>query len=254
MIGILDSGLGGLSALMVLRTLAPKADLLYLSDQAHLPYGEKSPEDLCHYLKDALAFFEAQKVEAVLVACGTLSGVALPHLKTDYPFPIFGVITPAAKHAKHITKTGHVAVIATSACVLEKAYTKALRNVGIRRVYERDCPLFVPLVEQGITGEHPLAREASLYYLSSCFPTSCDTLLLGCTHYPFLASAIQKVLPHITLLDAGRVAVVEMLKEYPKKEELGRCDFYTTACPATFQKTASRLLGELHGRVAHIHL
>lgn len=245
MIGILDSGLGGISTLLSLKALSPNTDILYLADQAHAPYGERSPEELLGYLEAAIRFFENKGVEALLLACGTLSAVALPKLKAFPRFPIFGVIEPAAKEAAKHTKTG-VAILATTATVQSGVYPKALLSLGVKQTLSAACPLLVPLIENGFLAESLATKEILSHYLAPAKAMGCDTLLLGCTHYGFLSPLFPCLWKEVYPVDAGKALAKDALSKISLKQEQGKTLLYTTGNPTIFLKKTSTLLSLPH--------
>lgn len=263
MIGLFDSGVGGVAALARLCRKRPGLGCLYMADTAFLPYGEKDAKTLAARAEAALAFFRKEGAEAVLFACGTLSAVALPHLCCR-DIPVFGVLTPAADAATRATRCGRVLVLATEASVASGAYPSslALRGVSARQIA---CPRFVPLCEGGHTDpDDPLVREA----VAATLPPGCeggaDTILLGCTHYAWLAPALRRRFPEASLIDAAASAADACLaalseraavspdtpsgKVHPPSaaestaEAFGGCRFVCTGNAPAFARAASSLL------------
>ena len=245
MIGIVDSGLGGLSTLLAIRKEAPRADLLYLADQAHAPYGEHSPKELCAYFEEILSFFQDKGVEALCVACGTLSAVALPAYKAPLPFPVFEVTGPAVKAAAEQTKTG-VAILATTASIRSGVFRHKLLDLGVPLLSEQACPLLVPLLEEGFSSYDLATKEVLKKYLSPFIKTKCDTLLLGCTHYGFLAPAIKEIWPSVELVDSGKALAAHTLSQLSPLKGQGKTLYYTTGAPQEFLKKTSALLRAPH--------
>lgn len=240
MIGVFDSGLGGLSTLLALRKLCPEADIVYLADQAHAPYGERSPKELCSYLRFGIDFFQRQGAEAMLLACGTLSAVALPQLENPPPFPLFGVIEGATAKAKEKTKSG-VAVLATSASIRSKVYQSRLLDMGVRHIEAVACPLLVPLLEEGFLWDSPATKEVLAHYLAPLKASGCDTVLLGCTHYGFLAPLFQALWPKAQLVPCGEVLAEYTLSHFVPRKGQGKTLLYTTGAPNEFLKKTSAL-------------
>ncbi len=227
MIGIFDSGLGGLTALSVAKKLLPKEDFIYLGDTGRVPYGTRSQATVCRYTREALAFFCKKKVDAVLIACGTASSVALPTLE-DYPFPVFGVVKPTASCAVNTTKNGKIGVIGTSATVKSGAFSRAIHalNPSIE-THAIACPLFVPFVENGLFSKNdPLVIELVRRYLAPLHEKGCDTLILGCTHFPILSEAIRAVFPNFFLINSGECSA-HAIKDY-----------FAFSAPSSLEKTA----------------
>lgn len=253
MIGIFDSGLGGISAFRELRLRRPDLDILYYADTAHLPYGNKPREKILAYARDALARMISLGADSILIACGTVSSVALPTLQESLSVPLYGVITPTARLAYHISQNKHIGILATRATIASKAFDAALAQYGYAHTYAIPCPLWVPLVEEGIFDLHsPLARSAVEHYLSPLANTNIDTLILGCTHFSHLAPHITRAHPRISLVGAGEAAAADLCSTCPKVGR-GESIFYATDAPVSFERMASRLLGApLQAPVKHI--
>lgn len=211
-IGVFDSGLGGLTVLNAICAANEGLSIVYFGDTARVPYGSRTPDTIVHYARQDVRFLLNEGVEAIIVACGTVSAIALKTLKTEVPVPIIGVIEPACRAAASVTKTGHICVIGTSATVSSNAYSTCLFGLDPKlRVSGVACPLFVPLIENGFKEDDPITRLTVERYLAPIRETDADTLILGCTHYPFLIDAIQSELPHMHLIDIG-VALSETVK------------------------------------------
>ena len=241
MIGILDSGLGGLSTWLALKQYFPEANFLYLADQAYAPYGEQREETLLWRLQWALEFFSKRKAEALVLACGTLSAVAYPKLQAPFLFPIFEAITPAVEQVVELSPSG-VAVLATTASIRSNAYLHLLREKGVEQVLQRACPLFVPLLEEGISPHSPAVKEIVSHYITPIAHTPYNVLLLGCTHFGFLSEVITGLCPTVQLVDGGRALAHKIKLQYTPREEQGKTLFYTTGSPtACIQKTSALL-------------
>lgn len=210
-IGVFDSGIGGLTVLRRLRNAFLQPDIIYLGDLARVPYGGRSEETIHRYACEDVNFLLKCGVDAVIVACGTVSSTSLEVLRRTFSLPIYGVIESAAAKAVDITRSGVVGVIGTQATVKSNAYDKLIhaRREDIR-VISQACPLFVPLVENGITAQDPVAEIITDRYMRTFDNTGTDTLIMGCTHYPVFRSALEKRLPGIQLIDVGE-ALTEML-------------------------------------------
>ncbi len=250
-IGVFDSGLGGLTAVKELSALMPNENIIYLGDTARVPYGSRSPETLVRFAKEDLAFVLRQNVKAVLVACGTISSVALPVLKETCPVFVEGVVGPAARSAASKTKNGKVAVIATSATVNSGAYRKELASVDTNiEVIEKACPMFVPIVENGyFARDNAAAKIIVSDYLTEIKKSGADTLILGCTHYPILRPLIEDFLgPDVTLIDSGKEAAKVICKKIGEenigadKNNVGNHTYYVTDEPSGFVSLAELFL------------
>ncbi len=209
-IGIRDSGVGGLTVARRVRELLPHANLLYFADTAHVPYGDKTPQQVRHYALSISRFLISQGAQILIFACNTTSALALETARECFDAPIFGVIRPGARVAATMS-SGKVGVLATSATVQSGVYTRVLREYRADlEVQEVGCPLFVPLVEAHQT-ESAQALEACHRYMAPLQRWGADTVVLGCTHYPLLLPALQRVAPEINFIDpamavAGEVA------------------------------------------------
>src|SRR5437868_15366529 len=191
-IGVFDSGIGGLTVVKALCDLLPNEDIYYLGDTARVPYGPKSPETVQRYALELADMLVRKNAKALVVACNTVSSVALPLLAEKFPVPVIGVIEPGARAALQATRNRHVGVIGTRATIRSGAYEKALRASDNKvRVSSRACPLLVPLIEEGLLDDEVTDRMI-MRYLQPLVADDIDTLVLGCTHYPLLASAIAR--------------------------------------------------------------
>jgi glutamate racemase len=203
-VGVFDSGFGGLTVLRSLLQRIPSSNYIYLGDTARLPYGAKSQATIARYAVESARFLEDRGCEYLVIACNTATALALEDIRRAVSVPVLGVIEPGAQAAKKTIaeRGGDVLVLATAATVQSHAYREACAAVGLRAT-EVACPLLVPLVEEGWT-DHAVTREVLRIYLSEalakCAP---QAVLLGCTHYPLIAREIEK-----TLRELGSEAVV----------------------------------------------
>src|SRR5215468_1321534 len=217
-IGVFDSGIGGLTVVKALRDLLPNENVSYLGDTARVPYGPKSPETVRRYAVELAGMLMRKNAKALVVACNTVSSVALPLLTKKFPVPVIGVIEPGAGAALHATRNRHVGVIGTRATIRSGAYEKALRATDNNvRVSSRACPLLVPLIEEGLLDDEVTDRVI-VRYLEPLLADGIDTLVLGCTHYPLLSAAIVRALGReIMLVDSAAncaIAVQETLDQH----------------------------------------
>ncbi|ADI02803.1 MAG TPA: glutamate racemase [Syntrophothermus lipocalidus] len=193
-VGVFDSGVGGLTVVKEIIKRLPCENIIYIGDTANVPYGGKPPQELIRLGKNIIDFLINQGAKAVVAACNTSSSVSIPILRDMCPVPVIDVIVPGAANAAAVTRNGRVGVIATEATVKTGAYTRHIKALspGIS-VYEVACPRFVPLVEQGVL-EGDEVEEVANEYLQPLRRQGIDTLVIGCTHYPFLIPVIQKVM------------------------------------------------------------
>lgn len=203
-IGVFDSGFGGLTVLRTLLPRIPAASYIYLGDTARLPYGAKSQATIARYAVESARFLAERGCEYLVIACNTATALALDDIRAAVNIPVLGVIEPGVLAAKRAvpTSSGDVLVLATAATVQSHAYRAACAAVGLRAT-EVACPLLVPLVEEGWT-DHPVTREVLRIYLTEALALcSPQAVLLGCTHYPLIAEAIEQ-----TLRSLGSNAVI----------------------------------------------
>lgn len=264
-IGVFDSGFGGLTVLRALLQRIPHACYSFLGDTARLPYGSKSRRTIAHYAAEGAQFLvEKQGAEYLVIACNTASALALDAIQAATPVPVLGVIEPGAAAAKAASKTGDVLVIATDATVQSHAYATACRQQGLRAL-EKACPLLVPLVEEGWTGNavtaqvidiyleelRAQAREAGLRY---------DTLVLGCTHYPLLRPLLERaVTPGVQVIDSAEATAEAAVRLFGQEQAQDEPSTAKVRCFATdsvdkFERLGSRFLGRPTGKVELVDL
>ena len=209
-IGIRDSGVGGLTVARRVLERFPNANLLYFADTAHVPYGDKTPQQVRHYALSISRFLIAQGAQMLVFACNTTSALALDRARDCFPdIPIFGVIRPGARVAATMS-SGKVGVLATAATVQTRVYTRVLHEYRADlAVEEIACPAFVPLVEAQQT-QSLEALEACKHYLAPLQRANVDTVILGCAHYPLLLPALQKVAPEIRFIDPATAVADEV--------------------------------------------
>jgi len=204
-IGVFDSGIGGLTVVKALRDLLPNENIFYLGDTARVPYGPKSPATVQRYAVELAGMLTAKNAKALVVACNTVSSVALSLLTRKFSVPVIGVIEPGARAALRATRNRHIGVIGTRATIRSGAYEKALRAADNNvRVSSRACPLLVPLIEEGLLDDEVTDRMI-MRYLEPMLADGIDTLVLGCTHYPLLTDAIARLLKRqVMLVDSAQ--------------------------------------------------
>jgi glutamate racemase len=222
-IGVFDSGIGGLTVVKALRDLLPNENISYLGDTARGPYGPKSPETVQRYAVELAEVLMERNAKALIVACNTVSSIALPLLTRNFSVPVIGVIEPGVRAALEATRNRHIGVIGTRATIRSGAYEKALRATDSEvRVTSRACPLLVPLIEEGLLDDDVTDRMI-VRYLKPLLADGIDTLVLGCTHYPLLTRAITRLLgSQIRLVDSAQNcarAVEEMLDRQSLRAE-----------------------------------
>ena len=203
-IGVFDSGLGGLTAVKEIMSLFPDESIVYFGDTGRVPYGTRSKETILKYTYDDINFLLSCDVKMIVIACGTASSAALPEIKTEFNVPIYGVVDSGAYEAARVTKNNKIGIIGTTATIKSGAYNKYLAEYNNKvQTFEKACPLFVPLVENGHF-DTPVTELVVEEYLKDIKDAGVDTLILGCTHYPLLKSAISKYMGDgVTLVSPG---------------------------------------------------
>lgn len=237
-IGVFDSGIGGLTVLRQLRRAFPKLDMVYLGDVARVPYGGRGVETIHRYACDDVRFLLRHEVEAIVVACGTVSANSLEVLQSKFDLPIYGVIDSAVAKAAEISRSGVVGVIGTRATVASGAYERKLRALRPDvKVISQACPLIVPSVEAGVEPSDPLAELVCDRYFKAFEGQPVDALIMGCTHYPVYRELFQKRLPGAVMLDVGET-LAEALRGTVGGEGggSGQVDYYVTERSAAFNE------------------
>lgn len=227
----------------------PAESVVYLGDTARVPYGGKSQPTIERYSEEIARLLVSEGAKMVVVACNTATALALPHLRRTLPVPVEGVIEPGVQAALSATRTGHVAVIGTKSTIGSGAYERGLRAARPDiRVTAIACPLLVPLIEEGMFDDD-LTDAVLRRYFSGLESTDADTLVLGCTHYPLLSAAINRVLgPRFTLVDSAANcarAVAHRLEAEGllAQDGAGKLQLGFTDPPDRFLEVAGRALG-----------
>ena len=203
-IGVFDSGLGGLTVMREIMQRLPEESIIYFGDTARVPYGSKSRDTIIRYVEQILNFMQEREVKAIVVACGTASAYALEAVRHKVYVPIIGVVRPGVKAAAAATRNGKVGVIGTEASVKSGLYESLLHKIDPSlSVTSTACPLFVPLVEEGLW-EDEITTLVAKRYLSKIRDAGADTLIMGCTHYPLLQKTIRSVMgDEVKLVNIG---------------------------------------------------
>ncbi|ROR25752.1 glutamate racemase [Mobilisporobacter senegalensis] len=201
-IGVFDSGVGGLTVAREIMRQIPNETIVYFGDTARVPYGSKSKETVITYSRQIVKFLQTKEIKAVVIACNTASAFALETISKEIDIPIIGVVKPGAKIAAQTTKNGNIGIIGTEGTINSGIYNEFLSKTNPNvKVFGKACPLFVPLVEEGLL-EDPITYEMAGRYLDELLHYDIDTLVLGCTHYPLIRHTIQKVVgDKITLVN-----------------------------------------------------
>ncbi|MBN1586437.1 MAG: glutamate racemase [Candidatus Omnitrophica bacterium] len=250
-IGVFDSGVGGLTVLKELLKELPHENFIYMGDTARVPYGTKSRRTVLRFAWDDVRFLLRYPVKALVVACNTVSSVALTHLQRNLAMPVIGVIEPAVARAVRITEKGRIGVLGTPTTVASGAYERAVRQLcPDLSVVSKACPLFVPLAEEGLLSGK-LVDQVCEHYLKSIRSKRVDTVILGCTHYPLLRRAIAKSLGSPVRIIDSACELAQELRGLLEKRNLsarakknGYRKFYVSGDPKDFAQLGERFMGK----------
>lgn len=245
-IGVFDSGVGGLTVVRHVLGYVAGGELLYLGDTARVPYGSRSPETIRRYTQELTYFLREQEVELIVVACNTISAVAVDVVRQCAgDIPVVDVLEPTVELALQRTQ-GRIGIVGTRATIASGVYQQLLqqRSQGAVHVWGQACPLFVPLVEEGWI-DHPVTQQVAREYLEPLQRAGIDTLILGCTHYPLLLPVFRRLLPECCLVEPGE-AVAQRLEQmgYAATRDgvPARLEVYLTDSPGpAFAHIVSRL-------------
>ena len=210
-IGVFDSGVGGLTVFREIMRQIPNEKIIYFGDTARVPYGSKSQETVTRYSEQIVRFLQTFQVKTIVVACNTASAYALDTLEKNIDIPIIGVVKPGAKVAAEVTRNGRIGVIATEATIGSQIYAEDIKELNKNvTIYGKACPLFVPLVEEGLL-QDPVTDEIARRYLAELIDIDIDTLILGCTHYPLIRSTLARTMgDKVTLVNPAYETALEL--------------------------------------------
>ena len=212
-IGVFDSGVAGLTVAREIMRQLPNEDLVYFGDTARVPYGSKSKKTVLKYSRQIVRFLLTKDVKAIVVACNTASALALDEIAREIDVPIIGVVKPGAKMAVETTNTGNVGVIATQSTIKSGIYNDYIHELNPDiTVVSKACPLFVPLVEEGLL-EDRVTEDIAGRYLQELKEYHVDSLVLGCTHYPLLHNVIRRFMGEEVRLVNPAYETAKSLKE-----------------------------------------
>ena len=250
-IGVFDSGLGGLTVVQELWRELPQEQIIYFGDTARVPYGSRSPEEIIEFNAEIIEFLLAEKVKIIVFACNTSTSLALDAMRQRYPVPMFGIIQPGAKAALATTQNKRIGLMATEATVRSGAYRYAIHDLDSQAVLiEQACPKLVPLIEKGeIVG--PETSQALGEYLLPLQQGEVDTIIYGCTHYPFLEPEIKRIFPQQFQLVNPACSCAQEVREYLKQNRLtaqekpGEDRYFVSGDPGKFQQLGTRLINRL---------
>ena len=248
-IDIFDSGVGGLTVARAIGDQLPNESLVYIADTAHSPYGPKPIADVRRFGLEVLDTLMEQGVKMLVIACNTASAALLRDARERYSVPVVEVIGPAVRTAMHTSRNRRIGVIGTEGTIASRAYQDMLEVAPDVSVFARACPRFVEFVEAGITGSAELLNVAE-EYLAPLREARVDTLVLGCTHYPFLKGAISYVMgPDVSLVSSDTETAKDVYRQLISRDLLtssiapGRTSYEATGTSAgEFIALANRLM------------
>lgn len=262
-IGVFDSGLGGLTAVKQLRAIMPHENIVYFGDTGRVPYGNRSVATIRRYAEQDANFLLSHNVKMVIAACGTVSSTAAD-IGAKLPVPYTDVVLPTAQAAVAATQNKKIGVIGTRATISSCSYKKKIEAIDSSiQVFQQECPLFVPIVEEGfISKDDPITQLTVERYLKVLKEQNVDTIILGCTHYPILKAVIgEYVGVDVKLIDSGKEAArraAELLSEQNllnTGDEVGECKFFVSDQAEGFANIASIFLGsDIDSDVSHVDI
>ena len=251
-VGVFDSGVGGLTVAREIMRQIPNEKIVYFWDKARVPYGSKSRDTVVRYSRQIVRFLQTKQVKAIVVACNTASAFALDVLEEETDLPMIGVIRPGARVAANATRNGRVGVIGTQGTIGSGIYPDFIHRINQAiQVTGKACPLFVPLVEEGLL-EDPVTDEIASRYLSELIDIGIDTLIMGCTHYPLIRSTIRSIMGEdVTLVNPAYETAVELRRLLEKQDLLcgkppalgeNRYRFYVSDSADKFKRFANSII------------
>lgn len=263
-IGVFDSGVGGLTVVREIMRQIPNEKIIYFGDTARVPYGSKSKDTVTRFSGQIVRFLRTFQVKTIVVACNTASAYALDELEEDADIPVIGVLKPGAKAAAEATQNGRVGVIATEATIGSGMYGKYIKELNKNvTIYGKACPLFVPLIEEGLW-EDPVTDEIAGRYLAELIDIDIDTLILGCTHYPLIRSTLGRLVGEgVRLVNPAYETArelrdmllgMDMLNDEEPKLGSNRYQFYVSDKAEKFVRFANSIMkyGILSAKTVHL--
>lgn len=210
-VGVFDSGVGGLTVAREIMRQIPEERIVYFGDTARVPYGNKSKDTILRYSRQIIRFLRTREVKAIVIACNTASAYALDTVAAESDIPIIGVINAGARAAVQATRNGKIGVIGTEGTIGSGIYTRVMKQLKPDiQVTGKPCPLFVPLVEEGLLHDS-VTDEIASRYLSVLKGKYIDTLVLGCTHYPLLRSTLRRLMGEdVVLVNPAYETAIEL--------------------------------------------
>lgn len=260
-IGVIDSGVGGLTVAKEIMKALPNETIYYIGDTAKCPYGPRKKEEVLKFTWQMAKALERKNIKMLVVACNTATAVALDYLREHMKIPVVGVINAGARAAVKKTKEQKIVVLATEGTIKSGAYERALLSLNTRaKIIPLACPTFVPLVESG-EYEGQFAFDLVANGLKPLKNQNFDTVILGCTHYPIIQHHIEKIVgPKVSVLSSAEETAKEVEQLLTQKNQLQREQhepqhiFYVTGSVPIFRTIAEKWLERKHLNIQKIHL
>ncbi|MGX4763195.1 glutamate racemase [Holzapfeliella sp. JNUCC 72] len=257
-IGLLDSGLGGLSVLKQVKKTLPHESTIYIGDQAHLPYGNKSASEIIQLTQKLVDFLIEQDVKMIVFACNTATAVAMTAIQEKVDIPIIGVISAGSTIASTRTKTNQIAVIATQATIKSDAYENALKQADETcEVISLATPQLVPAIENNVLDLQPIIHDSLQVLKGQCF----DTLILGCTHYPLIQNQIAQEFTSqkVEVVDPAEGICQQITQLLKQRDAFASHNIhfnygYTTGSKQAFEQAAKKWLGQTFDEIKQVKL
>lgn len=250
-IAVFDSGLGGLTVVRALQKILPNETIIYFGDTARVPYGIKSSRTIVQFAEQDIRFLLRFDPKLVVAACNTASALALDEVMPDFSVPLLGVVKPGAAAAVQQSEGRPIAVLATESTVASEAYRRAIGELDEHLpVTQKACPSLVPLIEEGRTSDDPILRMLLAEYLEDVRDLDPAVVLLGCTHYPLVQSAVSGLMPDAQVVDSAASTARAVHRLLAADDALssssvrGRLRCYVSDNPQRFREVGSRFLGE----------
>lgn len=250
-IGIFDSGVGGLTVVKSLLNTLPNENIVYLADSKHMPYGDKTNEQIIKYVSDDVDFLKKYDLKAIVIACNTADSVAAKTIKNNCKIPIFGVIESAAKTAAKTTNNQKIGVIATTATINSNEYEKQIKKCNSNiEVFNQACPFLTPLIEEG---EFDIGNQKMRYiledYLTPLIENGIDTLVLGCTHYDLLTEIIKDMYPELKIVSSSKCVIDVVKNEIEINDnKMNEQLYYVSSDAKKFKEIASMFMDDIDVR------
>lgn len=249
-IGVFDSGLGGLTVVKEIQKLLPNEKIVYFGDTARVPYGSKSEKVVLKYSKEITRFLLTKNIKMLVIACNTATAMALEEIQKSVDIPVIGVIKPGSRRACKTTVNKKIGIIGTKGTVDSGSYPKEIKAINVEsEVFQKACPLFVPLIEEGMI-EDSVTEEIASRYLKEFDGTGIDTLVLGCTHYPLIKNSLKKIVKdEVILIDSAEETAIEVRailynKRILRQNKGEESEFYVSDSPDKFVEVGQLFLGD----------